>query len=458
MNEYMKNKFKISGLILILLAYGFTASKAQTNITLKECLEYSLKNNINVKISNYDQEISEKRVKEMEGFYLPSVNLTASIDNNLIITTQLLPAEMLGGAPGTFIPVRFGTPYNVAAGLSLTQRVYDAATIYDIKLSKINNELSKEIVQKTNESVVYGISFVYYGSMIIQIQKEMLKTKLASTEELLKSAELQFKNGVIKQIDVDKIRVTYNTTQSQLRQAELNYTQTINSLKFNMGMPLDSKVVLYDSIVERNIKNPINIENTNYQIANTIDYKMKENNFNYMEMSKKKSLAAFQPFISVYGNFRVSAMRKAFNFLSAGEDWYPSSGIGIQLSLPIYMGNQRNNRVDQAQINIEKAKATLLNTEESIKVDISNFEMKFKNAYDNIQNEKENMDLAEGIYKNVKLQYQQGASSSIELIQAESSYTLAQNTYLNKLFDLFIARIDLEKAQGNLVNFINNLK
>ncbi len=449
---------KFNGLLLILILLGYLASNAQNEITLKQCVEYSLKNSSNIKMANFDVALSEQRIKETTGFYLPNFGLSSSIDNNLLITTQLLPAEMLGGKAGTFIPVKFGTPYNMSIGLQLNQKLYDLSTIYDIKSSKVNKELSEQTAQKTNEATIYGISATYYQAMIIQIQIKMLKTKLASSDRSLKSTELLFQNGAAKKIDVDKIRVSYNNTKSQLQQAELSYSQSLNNLKFQMGMPQDKQVVLQDNVLENLIKNPKNIESKNYQIENTLDYKLKQTNFTLMEINRKKSLAAYQPVVTLYGNARVSAMRKEFNFLKAGEDWYPSSAVGIQLSWSIFSGLQRDARLTQSELNIQKAKESLSLTEQSFKVDISNFEMKFKNAYENIQNEKENLDLAESVYKNVQLQYQQGVSSSLELIQTESSFELAQNTYLNKLFDLFVARMDLEKAQGNLMNFINNLQ
>ena len=89
-------------------------------------------------------------------------------------------------------------------------------------------------------------------------------------------------------------------------------------------------------------------------------------------------------------------------------------------------------------------------------MDISNYENQYINALDNINREKENLDLAESVFENTQLEYQQGTSSTLDLIQSESAYMVAQNTYFNKLLDLYIARLELEKAKGNLMKFINS--
>jgi outer membrane protein TolC len=177
-----------------------------------------------------------------------------------------------------------------------------------------------------------------------------------------------------------------------------------------------------------------------------------------MQLDKKTKVSAFLPSLSFFGNYNFNAMRQEFTFFDANKDWYPSSGIGIKLTIPIFDGLQRNSKLAQSELNIKIANENLLLTEQSIKVDISNYKIQYQNALDNIEREKENLDLAESVYKNTQLEYQQGAGSTLDLIQSESSYLVAQNNYYNKLLNLYIARIEFEKAKGSLMSFINNLK
>jgi len=284
----------------------------------------------------------------------------------------------------------------------------------------------------------------------------VLKSTLTASEQSLKSTELKYNNGMAKKIDVDKIRVSYNNTKSQLNQSVLSYSQSLNTLKYNMGMPVDSSIALADTTI--NITKYLLANDTVHklQMGNIIDYQLQKTNILMMQISKKTNLAASQPSLSFYGNYNYTAMQQKFNFFDGGKSWYPSSSIGINLTIPIFDGLQRRSRVTQSTLNIKKAEENLLLTEQSIKVDISNYEIKYKNAISNIESEKENLDLAESVYKNTQLDYQQGAASTLDLIQAETSYMVAQNTYFNKLLDLYIARIDLERSKGNLMNFINN--
>ena len=454
----MRSIFKFKEIIFLTLFFAISSFylHAQKPLTLKECIKYSLSNNSNIKIANYNVDISQKKITEQIGNYLPQINLSGSLDDNLKLTTQLMPAEMMGGTPGTYVPVKFGNKYSVSGGAQLTQKLYDPTNIYGVQSAKINKDISVLSQQQTSELTAFNISLVYYQTLVIQMQINVLKSTLTASEQSLKSIELKYKNGLAKKIDVDKIRVSYNNTKSQLEQAELSYSQSLNTLKYNMGMPVDSSITLADTTI--NINNHLLANDTVHklQMENIIDYQLKKTNISLMQTDKKTKIAAFLPALSFYGNYNYNAMRQKFNFFDSDKDWYPSSGIGLKLTIPVFDGLQRNSRVAQSELNINIAKENLLLTEQSIKVDISNYEILYKNALDNINREKENLDLAESVYKNTQLEYQQGASSTLDLIQSESSYMVAQNTYFNKLLAIYIARLDLEKAKGNLMKFLNN--
>jgi outer membrane protein TolC len=452
----MKSKKKLVGMLILSFLLADISAFAQKPLTLKECIKYSLINNSNIKIANYDVDIFQKKINEQVGNYLPQINVSGTLDDNLKLSTQLLPAEMVGGTPGTYIPVKFGNKYSMSAGVQLTQKLYDPTYIYGIKSAKIYKEMYAQTLQKTNEQTVFNICLAYYQTLVIQMQMNVLKSTLTASEQSLKSIELKFKNEMAKKIDVDKIRVSYNNTKSQLEQAELSYYQSLNALKYHMGMPVDSSMSLADTTIDISKYLLANDTINKWQIGNIIDYQLQNTNISLMRMDKKTNLAAFQPTLSFYGNYNYNAMRQEFNFFDAGKNWYPSSGIGIKLTVPIFDGLQRNSRVVQSELNIKKARENLLLTEQTIKVDISNYEIQYKNALDNIHREKENLDLAESVFKNTQLEYQEGTGSTLDLIQAESSYLIAQNNYYNKLLNLYIARIDLEKAKGNLINFVNN--
>lgn len=439
----------------VLLLVSFLPLWGQV-FTLKKCVDYAKTNNSNVKIANFDSDISSKIVLEQIGKGLPQINISGTLDEKLKITTQLLPGEMLG-RPGELIPVQFGTKYNATGTISLTQKIFDGSFWVGLKASKISEDMSLQNLQKTEEQTIYDVASAYYRANIIQKQLYNLKSILSASERTLKSTELKFKNGMAKKIDVDKIKVSYNATNSQVQQMELNFNQSLNTLKFAMGMPVDSVIVISESLPDSSIVFA-QTKQVNVPVENRIDYKIRDTYISLYEADKQNNIAAYLPTLSFYANYGYSAMRKEFDFFSGGKDWYNSSAIGLELKIPVFSGLQRLAKVEQSQLNIEKAKENLKFTVQSIKVEVSNYYMQYRNALDNIQTEKENLALAESVFKNTQLEFSQGTGSSLELVQTESSLRETQNNYYNKLLTLYLAKLNLDKSQGIINEFINNLK
>ena len=442
---------------LIILALSILSNGAfGQGFTLKQCVDYATTYNGNLKNATTDIRIAQKKIDEQIGSMLPQIDASSSYTNNLLLATTLLPGEIIG-QPGTQVPVTFGTKHNVQAGVQLNQKIFDPSFGVALKAVKISKEQAEQFHRKTAEQTAYSISGIYYQTLVIGKQINTLHATKEASEKLLASTELRFNNGMAKKVDVDKIRVSFNNIRSQTQQSELSYQQSLNNLKYQMGMPVDSTLVLSPEAIDTDLsvfEAPVD----SFSMENRVDYQLQKITLSGYELDKKRNQSGYLPSLSLNANYGVSAMRNKFNFTSSDGQWYPSSGIGVTLKIPIFDGLQRHARVSQSKLNIEKSKESIHLTEQSIRVDLSNYEIQYRNAIDNIRNEKDNLDLAESVYKNVQNQYQQGAGSSLDLIQAESSYTESQNNYYNKLLTLYIARINLEQTKGTLINYINKQK
>ena len=109
----MDSKMKLIGMLILSFILADVCSFAQKPLTLLECINYSLNNNSNIKIANYNVDISLKKIAEQVGNYLPQINVSGELDDNLELTTQLMPAQMMGGTPGEYVPVTFGNKYSI---------------------------------------------------------------------------------------------------------------------------------------------------------------------------------------------------------------------------------------------------------------------------------------------------------------------------------------------------------
>ena len=69
---------------------------------------------------------------------------------------------------------------------------------------------------------------------------------------------------------------------------------------------------------------------------------------------------------------------------------------------------------------------------------------------DNLDIQDKNRVLAREVARVAKIKYDQGVGSNLELIDAESSLRSAENAYYSALLETILAKIDLDKAAGNI--------
>jgi hypothetical protein len=67
---------------------------------------------------------------------LPQINAGVNYQNNFVIQKSVIPAEFLGGTPGEFATVAFGTKHNMIANASLSQLIFDGSYIVALQASK----------------------------------------------------------------------------------------------------------------------------------------------------------------------------------------------------------------------------------------------------------------------------------------------------------------------------------
>src|SRR5690606_881688 len=132
-----------------------------------------LKNHRSVLISRNNVAASHEKARESLAGYLPQVSVNASLDYNLKLQQNVIPA---GSFPGQTEEQRitFGTKYNSTQVVQLDQKIYDQSLITGLKANKPNTELAMLNAEQTNQTLIYNIATAYYQIIVLQKQLELL--------------------------------------------------------------------------------------------------------------------------------------------------------------------------------------------------------------------------------------------------------------------------------------------
>lgn len=456
---FMKLCNSLSGLLLVLFLTSRAWAQQEVDgevFSIKDCIQYAGSHNSNLKIARLDERIAQQDVNETVGRGLPQVNVSGSYTDNLKLPVSLVPAEFFGGEPGTFAPLTFGTKYSTTLRGEVTQMIFDPSFWIGLKAAKYSNLYYQQVTRQTSEQETYDIANAYYQVIVSQEQLQLLQSNLASTQKTLATTELQFKNGVAKQVDVNRLKVNANTLQSQIQQAELSLVQTLNKLKFEMGMPLERKVILSDTTLDFREEEAVLDEPASSYVENRIDYQTLQTSRELQELDARNQRSGYYPTLSAFANYQFQAQRDDFTFFKSGEQWFKSSAIGLQLNIPIFDGLQRNARVQKSKLNVKRVEENINLTKQNINLEVSNALTQYRNTIQRIEAEGQNVQLAEEVYQVTQLEFREGVGTSTDVVSAETDLRQVQNTYITTLLDLYIARLNLERAKGNIINYVNS--
>ncbi len=445
---------------LLIIGFGViaTCSFAQANdsasfsFSIQQSIDYALQNQHDIKNALLDEEIAKKKVNEIMGMGLPQINSSFDLKDFLEIPTSLIPAEIFGGPPGSFAAVKFGTTYQASAGIDASQLIFSGDYFLGLKASKVYVELSTKAVQRSQIDIAATVSKAYYTVLINEERMKLMDANIMRIKKAMDDTKVLLTNGFVEKIDLDRLTVTYNNL--LIEQEKIHRLLKLGTylLKYQMGMNINASLTLTDKLadVKFDVNNNLSLEKFDY--TKRVEYNLFQIQYKLAGLDVKRTRFAYLPNAFAYAGISRAAQRNTFTIFNTGSqyEWYPTTLVGAKVTMPIFNGLQRNAKNQQAKLSLQKAENNIEFIKKSIDLDLTSSMTILKNASVSLENQKKNIVLAEEVYRLSKLKYEQGVGSNIEMLAAETALKESQTNYFNALFDALVAKIDFDKANGNL--------
>ncbi len=436
--------------LLICFCFGISAKAQQADtvaaFSLKQAIDYAQNHQVSILNARIDEDIAKNTVKQTIGIGLPQVSGNANFQDFIKLPTSLLPGEFFG-QPGTQIPVQFGVKYQSSVGLELNQLLFDGSYLVGLQASRTYKELSNKNLTRTRIETSVAVTKAYYSVLVSNEQLNLVDANLERLRKSLSDTEVMLKNGFVEKIDVDRLTVLRNNLETERENVVRLLALNVNLLKFQMGMTVNSKLTLTDSIASLQA-DQVMVAGDTSAYRNRIEYSLLETQKRLNEFDLKRYKSQFLPSLSAFGS--TSQSFQSNNFSQLFNTNFPSTIIGLRLSVPIISGGIKLNQVRNAKLAILKTQNDLLNLQNGINLEVDQSQTTYINSLKSLDNQKRNMDLAQEVLRVSKIKYEQGVGSSIEVTTAETSLKEAQNNYINALYDLMINRVNVDKALGKI--------
>ncbi|MGB6153597.1 MAG: TolC family protein [Pricia sp.] len=433
-------------LSLFTLTVGFSQDTLQTySFTLEEAIAFALENNYSAINADRDIIDAQKQKWEVIATGLPQITGDIGYQNQLKQPVTVIPAEIFGGEPGTFEEVIFGQQHTATATATLRQKIFDGTYIVGVQATKAFLSYSANNREKTRLDIRKSVTEAYGNVLLAQESVAIFEKNLKTLEENLYETRKIFENGLGDEESVDQLQITKSSVENQLKNAVRLQDITLQMLNLMMGIAIDAPTKLeenLDVLAQKQID--LGLMETQLSMENNVDYKLalnlNEQRFYEWKQAKSRALPTLNAFI----NYGTSGFGNEFNFFSGDQQWFDSSVLGFDLSIPIFSSLGRNATTARAKIALEKAKTDLTQAEEQIRLQLDQGKSEYILAVEEYETAKQNLKLAERIEDKNQIKYTEGLATSFELRQAQTQLYDAQQGYLQSMVEVINKKTGLE--------------
>ncbi|MDR6404985.1 MULTISPECIES: TolC family protein [Chryseobacterium] len=432
--------------LTIILGLSYLAVNAQKKWSLRECVDYATKHNLQVIQNEYSKQMQDLNLKIAKKNYLPSVS--ASVGNNVSFGQASL-------GTGSIRNDRFSNNANLGADI----------LVY-------NNGRLEKTVRKTEfdvEASQYDIETIK-NDISLQIAQQYLTTLL--NKEIVKISQAAVENAQ-KQFDRAKITTQVGTTaQTVLAEAEAGLArekQNLKTAEINVGRSLfalaqllqlqeykdfDVEDVDVPDQLAPQLKSVDEVLTTAYETQPQV--KAAESRIRSAEAQTEVTKTAFWPTITAsvgIGSFYNNLLNtrtigidelgnpiNEHNFFNQYKDNFGQQA-GVSVNIPIFNKGITKLQVEQSKLNESIAKTTLLQQKQTVK--------------ENVQKAQFDVDANYEIYLSA---VQAERSTKLALDFADKSYAAGRST----IYDVNTARNNYANAQGSVAqakyNYLFSLK
>ncbi|GAB4268197.1 MAG: efflux transporter outer membrane subunit [Candidatus Rifleibacteriota bacterium] len=409
-------KSSIKKLIITLIIALSTGSLHANN--LDKLIQTAMERNLKLKISDIEIEQSFIDQKNALNALIPDINLSASRSHKTFKDSYQKSN-----------PFSFDSTLTYSLKLTQSYPGLGRIPLIQKEIAKLKTKIKETAKQNAKIQVLRQLARVYFQLVKEQELTKVHKTDLFLISELMKVAKLNEEVGLVLKNDVLRIEVEQLNAKSDLVKSENSF----KDLQYDLASILD-----YDSITKLQLELPMGLKFPPGSFTceallpvlykNDNDIKLAELDAQILKKAEKAARSAYLPTLTFDGSYNHG--RK----LGPIEGTKDISATFI-LTTPVYDGNQIENSIRLAQKSREIAELRIADLKNSKKATLEKAIADYTEALARISFAEK---AVEQSYENMRIvytRYKEGASSIVELVDAQRVLTNSAQTAIKTYYD-----------------------
>lgn len=457
---------KKSLLVAVLLTVFYTsttfAQQIKKTITLQEALELAVENNYQLKIAQNNLSLAEYRINSNKADFLPGI--TSSLSFSQQQGQQFIPDKL------AFTDV---TSTGLSGRISANMPIFNGFNnILNLRASKASKLSSEENLNRIKENVIFDAASRYLQVLLNTQLLEDANDNLETSRKVLEQTSAQVEVGSRPNVDLYNQEATVANNEFTVTQREnalkLSKLQLVRALQIDPLQEYEFVVPEFDpENAQTSVLAGYNIRDLIEEaLASRADLKSTEFNIQALRYSLRMAKNSLLPSIS--GNVGLSSSysdqardpitRGNVSFNDQFFDQRINKSIGLSLSLPIFNNWNRMTQIQSASVNLKNAELGLENTSLQVIQEVTQAYNDYSAYSSQLTAASKSLIAAEKAFETQQERYNVGASTLIELSQAQTQYFAAQSSrtsalynliFQDKLLDYYLGKLNLKDVSFN---------
>lgn len=420
--------------IFIFILFYFTLSifcnlYSQNNqnkvLTWNDCLEYAKKNNYDLLISQENINISESDVLIKKKNLSTKLNFVMNANKN-------------------YANDDYNTNDN--SSLNLSKVLFDnRTTYYGVKALEQTVASNKFSYEDTSSSVRLNLRLAFLNLFYAQEYLKLAEQIYDSRKNNYELVKMNYESGLENKGSVLTAKSKLLSSEYEIKKAKLNIEKMQNSLKYYLGGDIDlTNFKVKTSLnLSENIKANPDFEKIvlNMPIIKKLESEKQSKEYNLKLESLKTS-----PELS----FSASASQSDDTFFS---DKDITHSLGLSLSIPIYQGNIRKEKIKQAKSDYDKLVLEIKNKHNEVFNNLKDNWIELNKSLFDLEVAKESLNAAKVRAEISKSKYSIGLVTFDDWIIIEDNYISSKKDFLLAQLETLNQEAKWIQSKGGNLNY-----
>ena len=438
-------------ILLILFLFPGALLQAQVELTRQQCRDMALQNSKQIEIASKQKDKAVYTRKSYRANYLPKLSATGigfynqekysySLDGGYLPTFvpdaegKLQPNVVINpetgkpviGADGNpvfkqyaFMPdisLELGMRGVYSAGVSLEQPLYMGGKIRTAhRMAKVGEMIADENVRLNRSEIALESDEAYWQLLRVQEQVRVAAIYKTAVQGVLKNLQDAMTTGMAIRNDVLKAQVKYNEAQLMQQKAENGLVLSQMNLCRIIGLALQTKIHIKDSLPETV---SADIWNYNDKVSQRPDYNMLVHNVDLKGKEVGLARADFLPQLGVTAGYNYSGGLE----LNGKGDANASFNAMAALEIPVFHWGEGRNKVKAARMEQEISQLNLEKSTDLMELEVAAARFNIKDAQTRVSMCRNALLQAQENLRISTDQYQVGLETLTNLLEAQAQW------------------------------------